>query len=149
MKLLRFTILILFYLVGSTLFGQAEEYVIWEVKMDEHGSGIEFKAIIQDDWVIYSQHTNPEGPIPLEFEFNSMESVALLGEVKELTDPQTKMSEMFEVEVKKFSGQALFHQELKVASEDMVIKGTITYMTCNSKQGICYPPTTIDFKVPN
>jgi len=146
MLVMRFLTFMLLCSVCNVAYAQMDEVVDWTVKMNDEGTAIEFTATMDTDWVIYSQHTDPEGPIPLEFEFTEVTGTELIGTVKELTTPITVMSEMFEVEVIKFKKEAAFIQKLKADAKMETIKGTITYMTCDSKR--CLPPTTIEFQLP-
>jgi len=122
-----------------------DNLVIWEAGYNKEAGQIEITATISDDWVIYSQHTPEGGPIPLEFEFEELAGVEFVGEVEEGTKPISKYSEMFEIEVLKFKETAIFTQKIKTDHNNLVIKGTVTFMTCDSQR--CLPPKTIPFEV--
>lgn len=142
---MRFLILVILGFGFSGLEAQILDPVSWDVQLNEDGTAIEFKATMKTDWVIYSQHTDPEGPIPLEFEFTEVTGAELEGLVQEMTPPEVMMSEMFDVEVKKFKKKADFIQKLRSNSSDKSVKGKITYMCCDATR--CLPPKTIDFQV--
>jgi hypothetical protein len=132
-------------LSSLSIFGQAEDLVDWQFTLSEDGTELEIEATIATDWVIYSQHTDPDGPIPLEFEFTDLSGVELDGAVVELTKPITELSDMFDVTVMKFKKKATFKQKLKLTEGKPNIKGTVTYMSCDATR--CLPPKTVPFEV--
>ncbi len=139
-------LLLSFLIVSGSISAQALEPVSWEssVVVDENGDHrLVFEATMDKNWVIYSQHTKPDGPIPTEFEIET-EGIELIGEVEELTKPKTEMSKMFEMEVSKFSNSATFSQKFK-PSGAKIIRASVTFMTCDNLR--CIPPTTVDFEV--
>ena len=140
---LCFSILVILF--SLPVVGQDENLVDWKFSLNEEGTALEIEAKIKDTWVIYSQHTDPEGPIPLEFEFTEITGAELSGVVEELTAPMSEMSEMFGVEVKKFKKSATFKQKLMPKDGDRHIKGMVTYMACDATK--CLPPKTIPFEV--
>jgi len=142
MKILLF---VLSVVVTSSITAQIEDLVQWSAELNEEQSAITLKAEMKGDWVIYSQHTDPEGPIPLEFEFEAVDGVEYVGPVEEITVPITKMSELFGVEVIKFEQSAEFSQAIKIKAKSGVIKGNVTFMTCDASR--CLPPKTVPFEV--
>ena len=142
MKLLG---MMFFMMTVTFLSAQMPEVVEWTAHYDADKNSILIQADMDDDWVIYSQHTDPEGPIPLEFEFITSDPIQLDGDVIELTEPTKMMSEMFGVEVIKFKEAASFEQKLKERPAGGALGISVTYMTCDSKR--CLPPTTVPLEV--
>ncbi len=142
---LLFTIALLF--LSNFLFSQSDwdNLVTWEASYNEETSSIELEATIQKNWVIYSQHTPPDGPIPLEIEFEKEEGVEFVGKIQELDEPIKELSKMFDMEVIKFKDSASFSQAIKLSSDSAVIKGSVTFMTCDNEK--CLPPKTVPFEV--
>lgn len=120
-----------------------EDVVKWTVTLDRTESVIVFEANIEKDWVTYSQHLEPDGPIPTEFEFETVSGAVLSGEVVEMTTPIKKYSEMFDMEVLKFSQYAKFVQKVELSDGPVDIKGSIFFMACDAHK--CLPPTSIPF----
>lgn len=89
MKLLG---MMFFMMTVTFLSAQMPEVVEWTAHYDADKNSILIQADMDDDWVIYSQHTDPEGPIPLEFEFITSDPIQLDGDVIELTEPTKMMS---------------------------------------------------------
>lgn len=117
--------------------------VKWSFKVQQvEGDIYEIHATakMDENWVIYSQTTDPDGPIPTEFEFRGIE---LIGPVKELSEKISKFSDLFEVEVVKFKDTAKFVQQFKKSANSKMLSGTVTFMTCDSKK--CLPPTDVVF----
>jgi len=142
---MRFYLSIVLLFIVINLQAQFDGLVRWSAEYDAAQSAIILTADLKDDWVIYSQHTDPEGPIPLEFEFETVSGVTFEGPVEELTKPITKMSEMFGVEVMKFKDKATFSQKIKLDTDPVTIKGMVAYMTCDSQR--CLPPKSVPFQV--
>ena len=142
MRAFIFTFFMAYAIFG---YGQATDFVKWRASYDKVSSSIIIKATMKDKWVIYSQHTDDDGPIPTEFEFHTTEGVTFEGDVIEVTPPIEIMSEMFGVMVRKFKKEAVFRQEIKNAVAGSSVKGNITFMTCDDTK--CLPPETVPFVV--
>ena len=98
-------------------------------------------------WHMYSQHTDPNGPLPTEFSFTKSGDYALVGKVVE-PKPHEEMDEMFGCVVRSFDGTVVFRQKIKrLSQKDFTVKGVISYQLCND--GSCIAPEDHDmtFKV--
>jgi len=49
------------------------------------------------------------------------------------------------MDVQYFEKSVVFQQKIKLTSGQQIVKGTIQFMVCNSKQ--CLPPDDVDFTV--
>jgi thiol:disulfide interchange protein DsbD len=68
----------------------------------------------------------------------------MLGTVKEVGKLENHYEKLFGVDVKQFSNEVTFVQELTVKGKVKTnISGTIEYMVCNDTE--CLPPTTQRF----
>lgn len=137
------SILLGFLFIGMVS-AQVENPVKWDSKVLKNEDGtysLHVTANIDNGWVLYSQHTDPSGPIPTEFVIDSKD-VELIGDFEEKSKAKKGMSEMFGVEVIKFSKSALFTQKFD-AKDAKAIKGNVTFMTCDNQR--CLPPTTVEF----
>lgn len=132
-------------MVTNILIGQ--NFVNWTTQLsnEEDGDYIVIKANIEADWSIYSQHTDPDGPIPTSFEFELQDNFELVGNVIEVTEPKKEYSDLFEAKVVKFTKEAVFKQKLNIKASDGVINGKVRYMCCDKKR--CLPPKTVPFSV--
>jgi len=140
----------LLLLLGFFSFAQAQDFtpVSWKVeKLSETDSEIEvaFTADIKKGWVIYSQETGEDGPIPTSFAFVSNSNIELVGDVVEKTEVDLGYDKMFEMQVGKMKGQAIFVQKIKKNKEATQLKGTITYMCCDNDR--CLPPKDVEFSL--
>ncbi|MBP5546363.1 MAG: thioredoxin family protein [Bacteroidales bacterium] len=98
-------------------------------------------------WHMYSQHTDPNGPIATTFEFTKSKDYALVGKVNE-PKPHEENDPLFGCVVKSFEGIVVFKQKIKRLSQnDFTVKGMISFQLCNN--GSCIPPEDHDivFKV--
>ena len=116
-------------------------YSVKEVSATE--AELLFTVKIDDGWHLYSQYTDPNGPLPLVFEFENSKDYELIGKVQE-PKPHKEMDPMFGCEVSSFSGKATFRQKVKKISEkDFAVKGVLSYQMCNN--GSCIAPEDHDF----
>ena len=123
----------------------AQDPVNWTFNYDAEEEKLVIEADMQTNWVIYSQHTDPDGPIPTYFELEESNDFITIGEVEEVSESIKKMDELFGVEVIKFEKSASFVQKLKNVRKGTKIKGSVTYMTCDGER--CLPPKTVAFEV--
>ena len=116
-------------------------YTVKEVSDTE--AELVFTAKIDDGWHLYSQYTDPNGPLPLVFDFEKSGDYQLVGKVQE-PKPHKEMDPMFGCEVSSFSGTVVFRQKVKKVSEkDFNVKGVLSYQMCNN--GSCIAPEDHDF----
>lgn len=143
MKILISMLLVVF-LIGQ---GFTQDIVNWsfEIVEKESKTYIEITAEISDGWNIYSQHTDPDGPIPTSFDFEPNEDYKLVGEVEEKSEMILEHSELFGVDVMKYKEQAKFLQEISLKKEKTEIKGSVRFMCCDKTK--CLPPESIPFEL--
>ncbi|WP_285060074.1 protein-disulfide reductase DsbD domain-containing protein [Pedobacter ginsengisoli] len=98
---------------------------------------VHLAAEVQDGWNIYSQWTPKGGPQPTLITFSPNANILLGGKAKEVGRMRIKHEEVFGVDVHYFTGLVDFVQviKLKIIRPD-VIKGRISYMTCDDSQCI-------------
>lgn len=131
-----------------TMFSQAQDKlnpVSWKFDVVQDGKEYIFTATaeLKEGWALYSQHTDPDGPVPLSFTYE--EGTSLIEDTKEMTKPIVKMSELFELEVIKFKKKAIFQQRFSLANGADSIKGKLRFMSCDELR--CLPPTEVSFDV--
>lgn len=104
-----------------------------------------YKAVIDDEWNVYSQFTSDDGPVPTSINFEAQEGIEIVGEAIEAGHRKEGFDKLFDVNVIKFLGDEDFTmtQRIRVVDESKPIKGYLTFMTCNDKT--CLPPTDVDF----
>ena len=116
-------------------------YTVKETSADE--ATLVFTAKLDAGWHLYSQHTDPMGPVALEFTFNDSKDYKRIGNVTE-PKPHEEMDEAFGCIVKSFSGTVVFRQKIKrLSSNDFNVTGTLSYQLCND--GSCIAPEDHDF----
>ena len=107
-----------------------------------------FTAKLDAGWHLYSQYTDPTGPLAINFEFEDSKDYQRLGKVLE-PKPHEEMDEVFGCVVKSFSGTVVFRQKVKrLSDKDFTVRGILNYQLCND--GSCIAPEDRDFafKVP-
>ncbi len=138
-------------LLGSTAVAQQLDPVKWTYSVSETSATeaeLVFTAKLDAGWHLYSQYTDPNGPLAIEFAFNDSKDYQRLGKVQE-PKPHEEMDEIFGCVVKSFSGTVVFRQKVKrLSDKDFTVTGTFSYQLCND--GSCIAPEDRDFsfKVP-
>jgi thiol:disulfide interchange protein len=101
-----------------------------------------FKASIESPWHLYSQDI-PQAPPATTFKFNKDSSFTLVGKVMEKGKVIKNYDKNFKMELKYYNDSATFIQKIKLKARGAVVKGVITFMSCNDTQ--CLPPQDLDF----
>jgi hypothetical protein len=105
-------------------------------KVDNSTVEIIATATMKTSWVIYSQFTEDDGPIPTSFIVNGKEE-----QFEELSSSKTEYDELFEVNVTKFAEKAIFSKRVDIGQStkwDIEVE----YMTCDGER--CLPPTIVE-----
>lgn len=144
MKQLLLTAAFLALCMSITL-AQALNPVSWTFTVEAAGPDGTYALVataqLEEQWALYSQHTDPDGPIPTEFTIDQ-DQVILVEGMQELSEPIVKYSDLFEVETIKFKKEATFKQVFKT-DQAKAIEGTVRYMTCDDTR--CLPPKEVAF----
>ncbi|MEM9546593.1 MAG: protein-disulfide reductase DsbD domain-containing protein [Bacteroidota bacterium] len=141
-----FLIVSIFSLFGTFSSAQIFKPINWSFEVNQNKDDtytFTATAKIDENWVVYSQHTGEGGPIPLEFTYD--DGIAKIGETEEISPAIKKMSKLFEMEVIQFKNEAVFTQKFIPNKGQSSIKGYLTFMCCDSNK--CLPPTDVDFDV--
>ena len=142
--------LFLFLTLTFSLFSSAQilEPVKWEfetIKLSDTEYEVKFKALIDESWAIYAQEVDEGGPIPTSFTFEETDGFELIGRVVESDKNKVvKNDPVFQMVVGKFYNEALFTQKVKVLDNTKVLKGFLSFMTCDDTR--CLAPTDVDFQ---
>ena len=133
-------------LLMGGLWAQQLDPVKWNYSVKET-SGTEAELVmtakLDAGWHLYSQYTDPNGPLAIEFSFNDSPDYQRIGKVQE-PKPHEEMDDIFQCVVKSFSGTVVFRQKIKRISEkDFTVRGVVSYQLCND--GSCIAPEDHDF----
>lgn len=113
----------------------AQPVATWQFQQKDNGNGtidLIFKATIESPWYMYNSDPIENGPLPASFEVVAPAGFELVGKLRDLDKPKTKMDEAFGIEVKVFENKASFVQTIKrTSSEPLKVTGLLTYQTCN------------------
>ena len=141
-------ILTLAILVGMAALSHAQilDPAKWSFRVNDLNgteSELVFTAQLETGWHLYSQHSDPAGPIAISFEFTPSEDYQLVGNVRE-PKPHEEYDNDFQCTVRSFSGKVVFRQKVKrLSKKDFSIQGTFSYQLCND--GSCIAPDDRDF----
>ncbi len=131
---------VLIFLIPMTGSAQGVAPVRWDFKVlstDPLATSISLRAILSPGWRLYSQFNSAEGPTPAKITFTSSDRYRLEGSTEEDGTMVTVYSEDYEMDVRWYEGQVVFHQEIKLETNDAMVKGNIEYMICNDQ--VCIP----------
>lgn len=132
----------LIFVTAFLAFAQMNNPVSWRFKSEKLGTGeflLTFYADIESGWYLYSQNIEDGGPIPTTFKFTPLDTYKLVGKVVESEkNREVIKDEIFDMELIKFHGQAVFKQKVKVSDTSKPITGTVQFMSCSGDR--CTPP---------
>lgn len=141
-----------FLLLAGLALAQANAQILHPVhwtysakKISATEAEVYFKATIDADWHVYSQHVRDGGPVKTTFTFTSSPDYATVGQTVEPT-PITRMEPVFNMEIGYFEHAVTFRQKVHLRAGKTTVTGTLEYMTCNDKQ--CLPPEDLNFSIP-
>jgi hypothetical protein len=138
-------ILLLFAVAGNAQILTPVHWSYAAKKISSTEAVVFIKCTIDDGWHVYSQTVKEGGPIKTTITFTPSASYELVGKTMEPT-PTTRNEKVFNMDVSYFEKSAIFQQKVKLKKGEIVVKGTLEYMTCNDKQ--CLPPEDIEFSIP-
>jgi DsbC/DsbD-like thiol-disulfide interchange protein len=147
MKKIIFILLILVIAING--FSQVKDPVKWSYsvkKIDASTFEINLTATLESGWHIYSQTTPDGGPSATLITFTKNPLLQVDGTAKEFGKLEQKHEDLFDVDVKQFSGNVSFVQTVKLKGKAKTsITGTIEFMTCNNRE--CLPPRSQKFSI--
>ena len=142
----RLAIVLSFLLVALSLSAQQLDPVKWTYSVKETSTTeaeLVFTAKLDAGWHLYSQYTDPNGPLAIVFEFADSKDYKRIGKVLE-PKPHEEMDDIFQCVVKSFSGTVVFRQKVqRISEKDFEVKGVLSYQLCND--GSCIAPEDRDF----
>ncbi len=145
-KIFLLGLIVLMGLFGNTASAQQLDPAKWTYSVKETSATeaeLVFTAKIDDGWHLYSQYTDPAGPLPIVFDFTKSADYELVGKVQE-PKPHEELDPLFDCVVKSFSGTVVFRQKVKrLSDKDFTVKGVLSYQMCNN--GSCIAPEDHDF----
>ena len=124
-------------LVSFTAMAQ-EQTVTWNKEVKDNGNGsytLVIKADIADGWHIYDA---THAITPTTIEFKASNGVTLEGEVKALSKAK-KVTDEFFGDYGEYEGEAIFEQNITLASEGGKVDAVVSYQACT--EGSCTAPT--------
>ena len=131
------------------------EPVKWSSNIEKTGErefSLIFKATIDEGWTLYSQDSDPEGPIPTTLVFEESDGIELVGKAVETGAMKTGPEPVFDnVIVSKFlsSEPYTLTQKVKVKDASKLVKGYIESMTCDATKCIKNPDFNFGFDLEN
>lgn len=146
---MRKTLVNLLFIISTAVAGaQVLQPVSWSFTSEKTGDNtheIVMTAIIEDKWHLYAMDLDKGGPIATSFTFEPSESFKLIDKVLAVTKPEVKYDNSFNMKIGMHSVKAEFRQKIYVVSYPAVVKGFVTFMSCDDVQ--CLPPKDVEFAV--
>lgn len=122
---------------------QPVQWFFTTVSVSDKKAKLIFTANLADEWHIYPQFTQSQGPMPTVFTFLPDGNYSLNGKMKESGAPVKKYDNVFMMEVVRYDKTVVFSQDIDLQSPVAVIRGKIAFMSCT--YSYCRPPEEIEF----
>jgi thiol:disulfide interchange protein len=145
----RKSLIVLLLLISAvSVKSQVIEPVSWKfsyVAVSENVFDLVFDAKLEDRWHLYALHVKEGGPIPTSFTFTKSPAFILNEKPYATTEPEVIFDKSFDMEIGMHSERAEFRQKLTVKEYPALIKGYVSFMSCDDKS--CLPPRDVDFEI--
>ncbi len=139
-------LIVLTVLLSFGLNAQVIEPIKWSFEHKQNGNEVEliFKATMDPGWHLYDTYLPEGGPIPTEFVFNDTTLFEKLGELQKNPEPIEKFDNIFQLNLRYFSNEAVFTQKIRLLTENAVdLSGHVLFMGCDDE--MCLPPNEAEF----
>ncbi len=142
-------LIILFSLFSVPLWAQFASPISWSFEQEALGEDrfeLTITATAEDGWAVYSQHTDPGGPVPTTFYWEEGDHYALIGGTEESGHRKEGLDDLFGVNVIKYLSDepVVFTQTVRVSEYGTPIGLEVEFMCCDDEQ--CLPPTTEEYR---
>lgn len=134
-------------LLSSPLGSQADKPVKAEAGIENIANDsvrLYFDLSISEGWHVYSTGLPSDGPTSASIEFDSIVGAVADGNLLFQGEEHAMMDQIFEMEVRYFEKKVRFYQDLKVVSDDYLLKGVFTFGACDDVS--CLPPQRVEFR---
>lgn len=138
-------VLLLCSLKGSSQILKPVKWSYGAKKISATEAVVFMKATIDGGWHLYSQTVGEGGPVKTTFTYAPSKDYTLNGTTQEPA-PIVKMEPAFDMKVAFFEKSVIFQQKIKLNKQQVTVKGSVEYMTCNDEK--CLPPDTQEFSIP-
>lgn len=103
------------------------------------------KATIDKGWHIYALRLPEGGPKKTTIRFAPSKNYKL---ISKMIEPKAirKYDESFHMNVDYYEKSVVFQQKININSGQTVVKGSISFMSCDAKR--CLPEETVNFSIP-
>lgn len=142
-------LIVLTVLLSFGLKAQVIEPIKWSFEHKQNGNEAEliFKATMEPGWHLYDTYLPEGGPIPTEFVFNDTTLFEKVGELQKTPEPVEKFDNIFQLNLRFFSVEAVFTQKIRLLTDNAVdLTGHVLFMGCDDE--MCLPPNEIEFSFP-
>ncbi|MDR0756671.1 MAG: thioredoxin family protein [Tannerella sp.] len=121
--------------------------VKWDIGLVDSESAekeITFTATVDPGWHVYDMNLPKGGPISTGIAYERRQGVELIGEPKSSVAPTAVYDDMFDMELRWYSGKVVFTQKIKVTDpKSFALRGEVEFMACNDET--CLPPDRVSF----
>jgi thiol:disulfide interchange protein len=142
----KLTLIFLAFLIGYSAFAQIIEPIKWSFDSKQNGRDVEliFVADIEINWHLYDTYLPEGGPIATQIVFEESDQFELTGELEKEPQPFEKFDEIFQMNLRFFSDEAVLTQKIRLKTDEPVtIAGYVLFMACDDE--MCLPPNEAEF----
>src|SRR5574344_2026044 len=130
-----FLISFLTLLLSSPLGSQADKPVKAEAGIENLAKDsvrLYFDLSMAEGWHVYSTGLPSDGPISASVQFDSISGAVADGELLFQGEEHDMVDPLFEMEVRFFENKVRFYQNVRIVSDDYVLKGVFTFGACDN-----------------
>ncbi len=127
----------------NTAVAQMVDPIQWTV--EQQGDEIIYSATVESGWHLYGTQIPEGGPYPTIFVYEQLTGATLHGELTTASTLIEEYSDMFELDLNWYVGEAQFIQKLNITDKKAFgVAGYLEYQACNDV--MCLPPTRVEFQ---
>ena len=140
------TLALFLVFIAAIANSQIIEPVKWSFGAKQTGNEVElnFTATINEGWYLYDTNLPEGGPIATEIVFENPTLFIPVGELLKDPQPVEKFDNIFQLNIRYFRNKVTLTQKIQLlTNEPLVIKGYVSYMSCDDD--VCLPPSETQF----
>ena len=140
------TLALFLVFIAAIANSQIIEPVKWSFGAKQTGNEVElnFTATINEGWYLYDTNLPEGGPIATEIVFENPTLFIPVGELLKDPQPVEKFDNIFQLNIRYFRNKVTLTQKIRLlTNEPLVIKGYVSYMSCDDD--VCLPPSETQF----
>jgi hypothetical protein len=150
MQIVRLIAVLALFLGAMTTASAQKDHITWAFSVQNlpnNEANLVITGTLEPGWVTYSQTLESDlGPVPTTITWTTGPHFTAIGKAEESGGLTKAYDKIFDINVTKFKGTAVFTQKVKITDKSKPVTGSIEYMLCNEE--MCLPPKLVNFTIP-